>query len=113
MEKIVLFWILLGVTGFAFALSVQMRVMTALVLRRALMAKFPKLDRDRANQAVIRAASSDYGETEEWLSQAAGHLTQEYPRPLNHLRKARRYSVLLPVFLLLIVIAGRFVLGVI
>ncbi len=113
MDKIVLFWIVLGVAGFAFALAVQMRVMVALVLRRALLAKFPELDRERANQAVMRAAGHDYDGAEDWLSQAAGHLTQDYPRPLSHLRKARKYSVILPLVLITIAAAGRFVLGVI
>lgn len=116
MDKTVLFWIVLGGLGFAFALAVQMRVMVALVLRRALMAWQPAFeDRVKANQAVVLAAAAEPvpDETDEDLATAAEHLRGLYPMPLGHLRKARRYSVILPILLLGLLGLGRVALGVI
>lgn len=116
MDKTVLFWILFGVLGFGFALAVQMRVMVALVLRRALKAWRTDLeDRAKANSAVVWAAGSKPlpDATKPWLSEAVAHLQATYPMPLNHLRKARRYSTILPVLLIVLVAVGRFGLGVI
>ena len=115
MEKTVLFWILFGVLGFAFALAVQMRIITALVLRRALGAWRERfLDREAANKAVVLAAApavpSDDLEAD--LSDAVAHLRATYASALQHLRTARRYSVILPVGLLGLVALGRTVLGV-
>ena len=113
MDKIVLFWILLGVAGFAFALTVQMRVMIALVLRRALADWSPAFaDRVRANAAVVRAADaaplSDHISSE--VDAAAAHLRATYPNPLRHLQTARRYSLITPILLIALLAAGRFVL---
>ncbi len=120
MSKIVLFWILLGGVGFAFALAVQMRMMTALVLRRALQAWRDEFhDREKANAAVVLAAASgDMTADPDPLldpvtKDGASHLRSVYPNPLVHLRTARRYSVITPVLLLGLVIAGRTILGVI
>ncbi|MEL6858981.1 MAG: hypothetical protein AAFO74_11375 [Pseudomonadota bacterium] len=119
MAKIVLFWILLGSTGFAFALAVQMRMMIALVLRRALKAWRPVFeDRGLANQAVILAASDEASDEQGAdangdVHAAAKHLRTTYPNPLNHLRTARRYSVVTPVLVLALFAFGRFGLGVI
>lgn len=109
MEKIVLFWIVFGVLGFAFALGVQMRVMIALVLRRALMAREAGLDEGKANAAIIEAAAAD-GDA---LGQRAAHLVEVYPQPLRHLRLARRVSIITPVMLLMLLLVGRFGIGVI
>ena len=116
MDKTVLFWIVLGSLGFAFVLAVQMRVMVALVLRRALKAWRPALeDRVKANQAVILAAAAtpvpDGTDTD--IADAAAHLRNVYPMPLGHLRTARRYSTILPILLLGLLGLGRLVLGVI
>ena len=115
MAKIVLFWILLGSVGFAFALAVQMRMMIALVLRRALKAWRPVFeDRELANQAVILAAGVEASVQEDGdIADAAKHLRETYPNPLNHLRTARRYSVVTPVLLIGLLAIGRFALGVI
>ncbi len=116
MTKIVIFWILLGGLGFAFALAVQMRMMIALVLRRALKAwRSDFEDRVKANQAVILAAgpaSAASADLEPALQDAQQHLRDTYPNPLAHLRTARRYSLVTPALLLALVIAGRTVLGV-
>lgn len=116
MDKTVLFWILFGGLGFAFALAVQMRVVTALVLRRALGAwREAFVDRQRANRAVVLAASSaplpDGLESE--TNEAVTHLRGTYASALGHLRMARRYSIVLPILLLGLVAVGRTVLEVI
>ena len=116
MDKTVLFWILLGVLGFAFALAVQMRIVTALVLRRALGAwRETFVDREKANRAVILAAGAlplaDDVEAE--TSEAVAYLRETYASALGHLRTARRYSIVTPVLLLGLVAIGRTILGVI
>ena len=116
MDKAVLFWILVGGLGFAFALAVQMRVIVALVLRRALKAWREDLsDRIKANAAVVSAAGDQAlpPDAEPWLRDAAEHLKTTYPNPLRHLRTARRYSLILPVLLLGVLCLGRFIWGVI
>ena len=116
MDKTILFWILVGGLGFAFALAVQMRVVTALVLRRALGAWREELqDRVKANQVVIGAAGPGGAppESEAWLTDAVTHLQATYPSPLRHLRTARRFSLITPLLLLSVLALGRFVWGVI
>ena len=116
MAKIVIFWILLGSLGFAFALAVQMRMMIALVLRRALKAWRPEFeDRVKANTAVVWAAGEKPipDEMRDGLTDAVEHLRTTYPNPLSHLRTARRYSVVMPVLLFAVLVLGRTVLGVI
>ena len=116
MDKTVLFWILFGVLGFAFALAVQMRIVTALVLRRALGAwREAFVDREKANHAVVLAASAAplSGDLERETQDAVAHLKDTYASALGHLRTARRYSIIAPVLLLGLVAIGRTVLGVI
>ncbi|MEL7109067.1 MAG: hypothetical protein AAGJ68_07670 [Pseudomonadota bacterium] len=116
MDKTVLFWGVIGALGFAFALAVQMRVITAMVLRRALKAWNTDLeDRVKANSAVVWAAGAKplpY-DAKPWLQSASAHLKKTYPNPLAHLRTARRYSVILPVLLICVLALGRFVWGII
>ncbi|MEE2929815.1 MAG: hypothetical protein VX599_03790 [Pseudomonadota bacterium] len=116
MDKTVLFWILFGVLGFAFALAVQMRIVTALVLRRALGAwREGFADRAKANRAVILAAGATplTGDLETEMTEAVTHLRETYASALGHLRTARRYSIVAPVLLLALVAIGRTILGVI
>ncbi len=103
-----LFWILLGLGLFAFVLAVQMRMIISVALRRALAARFGGLPTDTAYRlAVVDAA------TPTPASEAALHLAQTYPNPLSHLRLARRTCLIAPLFILLVLAAGRLVLGVI
>lgn len=114
MAKIVIFWILCGGLAFAFVLAVQMRVMIALVLRRALKAwRSVFEDREKANRAVVLAAGTLPAESESDsdIKEAAKHLRETYPNPLAHLRTARRYSLATPVLLLALLALGRMALG--
>ncbi len=116
MAKVVVYWIVLGGLAFAFALAVQMRMMIALVLRRALKARNAAFEhREMANQAVILAAAPGQldDEIQVEIKDAAAHLRTTYPQPLSHLRTARRYSLVTPVLLLLVLAIGRVILGVI
>ena len=116
MDKTVLFWVLIGGLGFALALALQMRVITALVLRRALKAWREEFaDRVSANAAVVAAANkAPIAEALAPLArEAAQHLRDTYPNPLAHLRTARRYSMILPILLLGVLALGRLVWGVI
>ena len=111
-----MFWILVGGLGFAFALAVQMRMMIALVLRRALKAwRGVFEDRAKANRAVILAAGAAPlpSDLEPDIKDAVEHLHATYPNPLAHLRTARRYSLMTPVILFAVLVLGRTVLGVI
>lgn len=106
--KIILFWSLLALSGFAFALAVQMRVLVGVVLRRALAAEFGG---ESASPAYRKAVVEAVGSAPQ--SKEAQHLYETYPRPLSHMRLARRVSVLAPPVIALILLAGRFALGVI
>ena len=96
-------WTLLTLTGFAFALSVQMRVMIAISLRRALAAKFGGEGRDPAYHHAVQTAGRQLAATD-----LVRHLEAIYPVPLEHLSLARRASLILPFVLLGIAVMGRF-----
>lgn len=99
----VAFWIIGGLLAFGFALAVQMRVMIALVLRRALRAMFGD-GADHTN--AVREATVGVGNSEE-----SQHLLDTYPRPLAHMRLARRWSIIFPVLLLGLIAARRLTNG--
>lgn len=99
----VVFWIIGGVLAFGFALAVQMRLMIALVLRRALTALFGE-SADHAS--AVREATVGSSTSKE-----SQHLVETYPRPLAHMRLARRWSLILPVLLLGLIAARRFTNG--
>ena len=110
---IIIFWALVVLAAFAFALAVQMRVMIGIVLRKALVARTPDLDVGQANAAISWAAgAADLPEdAESWLAPQVEHLRTEYPRPLGHLRIARRWCVVGAALVILLVAIGRFRLG--
>jgi hypothetical protein len=103
-----LFWILLGLSLFAFVLAVQMRMIISVALRRALAAQFGGLPTDTPYRLAIVEAT-----TPAPASEAARHLAATYPAPLSHLRLARRACLIAPVLILAILIIGRVFLGVI
>lgn len=99
----VAFWIIGGVLAFGFALAVQMRVMIALVLRKALTALFGD---STGHSDAVREATVGGGTTKE-----SKHLLDTYPRPLAHMRLARRWSMIFPILLLGLIAARRFTNG--
>lgn len=105
---IIAFWTLAVTLAFAIALAAQMRMIISVALRRALAANFGGYPNDAAYRAAVYNAGRRSPETPE-----AVHLSSEYPNPLAHLALARRTSLIAPGLLLLVVLAGRFVLGVI
>ncbi|MEL7482367.1 MAG: hypothetical protein AAGJ29_12485 [Pseudomonadota bacterium] len=105
-----LYWGSLILLAFAFALAVQMRIMGALVLRRALIAWNKHLDRMSANKAVAWAVGQKDlpEEAKPWLVDSVKHLRKIYVRPLKHIRLARQVSVLAPILIVALVGAVRF-----
>ena len=108
----IVFFIVLGCLAFGFALAVQMRVMIALVLRRALKAWDTALAPPEVGNAAIKAAAA-LGEVEgdSTLLKAVSHLRATYPLPLSHLQTARRACWLLPAGILIWLALGRFIFG--
>lgn len=92
---------------FAFALAVQMRIMTGLVLKRAAKAQFPDLSDGPARFAVVAASNDRDLEPGDEIGDAATWLAAEYPRAFGHLRLARKASILLGALLLGVVAAWR------
>ena len=114
MMALVWFWIVLGGLGFGFALAVQMRIMIALVLRRALQAWRDGFEhRAAADSVIVNAASQEDASGDQAHLLGVQHLRTTYPMPLSHLRAARRASYLLPPLMLVWLALGRFGLGVI
>ncbi len=106
-----LFWSVAVALVFLLALAVQMRVMIAVVLRRALIAWDSRLDDGKAGAAIVQAANDRHTaqapQSEDAITSAQAYLAENYPRPLAHLRIARRACLLLPALLLLLVIVRR------
>jgi len=105
---IIVFWTLATLLAFAILLAAQMRVLVSIVLRRALAARFGGQPGDSA----YRIAICDAGHTAP-QGELAIFLSTEYPRPVAHLSLARRVALVAPGLLLLVILAGRFGLGVI
>lgn len=105
---LILFWTLAVCIAFAIALAAQMRVLISYSLRRALAAKLGGSPHDPAYRAAILMAGRGRPD-----GAAGEHLEAEYPVPLSWLTLARRVSLFGPFLLLLVVLAGRYSLGVI
>lgn len=105
---IVVFWVLAAILGFAVLLAAQMRMLLSIVLRRALASKFGGKHTDPRYRAAIYETGRKAPATED-----TDFLSTEYPTPLAHLMLARRVALVAPALLLLLVLAGRFALGVI
>lgn len=97
----VLFWVLLGLAGFAFALAVQMRLMIGVVVARALRARDKTLEIAPSRLAVVKAGNGEAGTPE------VDHILATYPAQVRQLQLARRISMVTPVLFVLILIAGR------
>ncbi|MEQ9316187.1 MAG: hypothetical protein RLN72_10055 [Henriciella sp.] len=92
---------------FVFALAVQMRIMTGIVLKRAAKAKFDRLEEAPARFAVVAASGGRGAEPEGLVSEAADWLAAEYPAAIGHLRLARKSSVMLGGLFLGVIAAWR------
>ena len=106
------FWIVFGVAGFGLALALQMRVLVAKVLRFSVAAKYPKLHHNDV-RAVVRASpqseapavfSAEFNDMRDWVR-------DQHPAAVGHLARARRWSVILPLVILVVAAVGRFKLG--
>jgi len=108
----VMFWIMVVGLAFLLALAVQMRMMIAHVLRKAVMAHDGGLDVTQAAALVAAAAGaeSEAGAGDR-AARARHHLRAVYPRPLGHLRIARRACLVLPALLLAVFILRRLLNG--
>jgi hypothetical protein len=104
---VVLFWTASVLIAFAIALAAQMRVLISYSLRRALAAQLGGNPADPAYRAAILMAGRGAPQDE-----AGHHLLKEYPVPLAWLAMSRRVSLIGPFLLLLVVLAGRYGLGV-
>lgn len=114
MAQAVGFWIVFGVAAFGWALAVQMRMLIARVLRISVEAQHGDLHPNDV-RAIVRAAPADAAPDglPETLNQVRVWVKGEHPQAIAHLAKARRWSMILPIVVLVIVMAGRFGLGVI
>lgn len=99
-------WIVLGITGFAFVLAAQMRMLISVSLRRALAEKFGGDYRSAEYRAAVAATAQPAPEGEH-----AAWLIETYPQPLSHLRLARRVTYTAPMAILLALAWLRFVAG--
>lgn len=99
-------WIVLGLTGFAFVLALQMRALISVSLRRALAEKFGGDHRSADYRAAIVATGTAAPEGE-----YAAYLAETYPSPLSHLRLARRVTYTAPMAILLSLAWLRFAAG--
>lgn len=105
---IIVFWTLSVILAFAILLAAQMRMLLSIVLRRALAAKFGGNHTD----PQYRAAIYDAGRTAPG-SEHARYLAAEYPDPVSQLTLARRVALIAPALLLVLVLAARYLLGLI
>lgn len=93
-------FILLGLSGFALALALQMRWMISIALRRALVEKFG----GELTDLRFRMGVADAGRPVEH-SEEASWLNITYPDQISQLRIARRVSIYaLPLIITLLVI---------
>jgi hypothetical protein len=98
-------WLVLGLTGFAFVLAAQMRMLISVSLRRALTEKFGDDNGNEYTAAVAALGKTEQpGEHTRWLAET-------YPVPVSHLRLARRVTYTAPMAILLSIAFLRFVAG--
>ena len=104
---VILAWTVLGLAGFAFVLALQMRMLISVSLRRALAEKFGGDYRAAEHLASIAATRAPGSE-----DAGAQFLEATYPRPLAHLRLARRVTYTAPMALFVCLAYMRTVLKV-
>ncbi len=97
--EVVLF-ILLGLTGFALLLALQMRWLISMALRRGLAEKFG----GQYTDVRYRQGVADAGRLVSHLEESA-YLNETYPKQLSQLKLARQVSIYcLPVIIALLAI---------
>ena len=102
MAGAVLFWTLFGVTAFAFALAIQMRVIIGVIVARALRARDKTLSIRASRLAMVKAGNGEIGSPE------VDHIHATYPAQVRQIRLARRVSIVTPILIVLIIAAGRY-----
>lgn len=96
-------WIVLGLVAFVFLLAAQMRLLISISLRRALAEKFGGDYRSPAYRAAVAETAIPAP-----LGEHAQYLAETYPRPLSHLRLARRVTYTAPMAMLILLVYLRF-----
>ena len=108
----VVFWIVLGVAGFGWALALQMRAMVAKVLAISVTAQYPQVHHNDI-RAVVRASplAAAPAEFSVELNGVRDWVRAQHSGAVGHLARARRWSVILPVIVLVLAAYGRYKLG--
>ncbi|WP_084399508.1 hypothetical protein [Henriciella aquimarina] len=100
------------VAFFGFALAVQMRLMAGMSLRRAAREKFPDLEDGPARFAVVAAVNGpDQLEAGDDVGDAAKWLAAEYPRAIDHIKRARKATLIAPALIVVIALMWRLTVG--
>jgi len=99
----------LGICGFIWLLSVQMRGLTVRALFLAGQDKFPNINVGDV-QAAAKASAGD-ARMEGDVGQVQAWLQETYPQAVQHLRLARRGAMVGPVLMLVVVAVWRFGFG--
>ena len=108
------FWILFGVALFALALAVQMRLMVAKVLRVSVAAHHRDLPADEVALSVRASPPGPVsGEASPQVMEVRDWVRAQHPGAVAHLARARRWSRVMPVVVIVILAIGRIGLGVI
>ena len=109
MDPVLIFWIIFGLAGFALALAVQMRVVVAKVLRMSVAAQFPELADADARLAVRASPPGPVsGEANVHVMEVRDWVRAQHPGAVSHLARARFWSRVLPVVVVVILAIGRF-----
>ena len=99
----------LGVCGFIWLLSAQMRGMIVQALFLAAQERFPTID---AGVVKTGAKATPLAvDAEEEAGQVRSWLRETYPQAVQHLRLARRGAMVGPVLMLVVVAVWRFGFG--
>lgn len=99
----------LGVSGFIWLLTFQMRGMCVKALSIAAQDKFPDVPADEVKLAS-RATALE-AELEGDVGKVQGWLKETYPQAVGHLRLAQKARFVGPLLILLVVVIWRFALG--
>ena len=109
------FWTLLGLVGFVLFLALQMRFLIMSTLKRVVV-EYLKLDesnpQDRQTlERWVQANRNNTPGADKKTKDAIEHMNTHYPRPLSHLKLARRTSLVGPLLILALMITRELVDG--